>query len=175
MTHAVDVVVAARVFFDVCVGARDVGLGLVVVVVAHEVLDGVVRQQAPELGAELRRERLVGAQHKDWALELLHHPGHDVGLAAPGHPGQDLLGDARLHALDQLGDGLRLVPGRPERCVDTKTGGHAWSLILRRTSVWSRLLPTGRWLLPIYGEGAPSHLWGGGAQRVGGAPPRARG
>ena len=92
--HAVDVVVAARVLLDIGVGARDVGLGLVVVVVAHEILDGIVGQQPPKLRAQLCRERLVRAQHEHGALQLLDDPGHDVGLAAAGHAEQDLLAQA---------------------------------------------------------------------------------
>jgi len=89
--HAVDLLVAARVLLDVRVGPSDVGLRLVVVVVADEVLDRVVRQQATELGAELRGEGLVGAEHQHRALQLPHRPGHDVGFAATGDAQQDLL------------------------------------------------------------------------------------
>ena len=56
-----DLLVDRGVLLDVGVGLRDVRLGLVVVVVGDEVLDGVVRQQLAELVGELRRERLVRA------------------------------------------------------------------------------------------------------------------
>jgi hypothetical protein len=46
------------------VALRDVGLGLVVVVVADEVLDRVVREELAELAVELRRQRLVGREHE---------------------------------------------------------------------------------------------------------------
>ncbi len=124
MPHTVDVLVAARVLLDVRIRACHVGLGLVVVVVAHEVLDGVVGQEAAELGAQLRGKGLVGAEHQDGSLQLLYGPGHHVGLPASGHAGEDLLGQARADALDELGDGLRLVTGRLEGGVDTKAGGH---------------------------------------------------
>ena len=42
----------------------DVGLGLVVVVVGHEVLDRVIGQQLAELGGELGGEGLVGLEHQ---------------------------------------------------------------------------------------------------------------
>ena len=58
----VDLVVAARVLLDVRVAAGQVRLGLVVVEVADEVLDGVVREELAELGVELRGERLVVGQ-----------------------------------------------------------------------------------------------------------------
>ena len=59
VAEPVDVVVPGRVLLDVEVGLRDVRLGLVVVVVRDEVLDGVVREELAELVAELRGERLV--------------------------------------------------------------------------------------------------------------------
>jgi hypothetical protein len=66
-----DLGVDRRVLLDEGVGLRDVGLGLVVVVVADEVLDGVVRHELAELGRELRRERLVVREHERRALHLL--------------------------------------------------------------------------------------------------------
>ena len=62
--QAVDLVVARRVLLDVRVAARQVRLGLVVVEVADEVLDGVVREELAELGVELRGQRLVVRQHQ---------------------------------------------------------------------------------------------------------------
>ena len=55
-------VVDDRVLLDERVGRRDVRLGLVVVVVADEVLDGVVGEQLLDLAVELRRQRLVAAR-----------------------------------------------------------------------------------------------------------------
>ena len=63
MAHLVDVLVDGGVFFDVGVGTRHVRLGLVVIVIADEILDGVVREQAGEFAVKLRGERFVGGQH----------------------------------------------------------------------------------------------------------------
>src|SRR3954469_10783012 len=57
--EAVDLLVDRGVLLDVQVLRGDVRLGLVVVVVGDEVLDGVLREELAELVAELRRERLV--------------------------------------------------------------------------------------------------------------------
>jgi hypothetical protein len=62
VAHAVDLVVDDGVLLDVGVARGDVRLGLVVVVVADEVLDGVVGEELLELAVELRRERLVVAR-----------------------------------------------------------------------------------------------------------------
>ena len=68
--EAVDVLVDRRVLLDVDVALRDVGLGLVVVVVADEVVDGVVREEALELLVELGGERLVVGQDERRLAEL---------------------------------------------------------------------------------------------------------
>jgi hypothetical protein len=47
---------------DEGVGARHVGLGLVVVVIGDEILDRVVREEVLELGIELGGQRLVRRQ-----------------------------------------------------------------------------------------------------------------
>ena len=64
MAQLVDLVVPARVLLDVRVRPGQVRLGLVVVEVADEVLDGVVREELAELGVELGGERLVVGQHE---------------------------------------------------------------------------------------------------------------
>ena len=74
VSQALDVVVARAVLLDVQVGLRDVRLGLVVVVVADEVLDGVRGEELANLAAELRRERLVVGDHERGLLDLLDDP-----------------------------------------------------------------------------------------------------
>jgi len=114
VAQLVNLVVDVRVLLDVGVGARDVGLRLVVVVVADEVLDCVVRKELLELAVELRGQGLVGREHQSRALHCLDHVGHGERLARAGHAEQGLLVVAALEPLDQLGDGLRLVAGRSE-------------------------------------------------------------
>ena len=82
-------VVDRGVLLDVGVGLRDVGLGLVVVVVRDEVLDGVVRQHLAELVGELGGERLVGQHDEDGALQPLGEPRHGRRLAGSGRAQQD--------------------------------------------------------------------------------------
>ena len=68
VAQAVDLLVDRRVLLDVEVLGRDVGLGLVVVVVGDEVLDRVVGEERAELVAQLRGERLVVREHERRAL-----------------------------------------------------------------------------------------------------------
>ena len=109
--QAVDLLVGGGVLFDVGVGMGDVGLGLVVVVIADEILHGVVGEELPELLAKLGRQRLIVGQHQRGALHLLDDLGHGVGLAGAGDAQQHLLPQAVFDALGQLFDGLGLVAG----------------------------------------------------------------
>ncbi len=81
VAQPVDLVVDRAVLLDVRVGGREVGLGLVVVVVADEVLDPVLREQLPELGRELRGQRLVRREHQRGPLGLGDHVRDREALA----------------------------------------------------------------------------------------------
>ncbi len=122
VAEALDLVVHRRVLLDVGVGGRDVRLGLVVVVVAHEVLDRVVREDLAELVGELGAERLVGRDDQGGALDRLDHVGDREGLAGPGGAQERHVGVARVDALRQLRDRLRLVTGGLELGRDAERG-----------------------------------------------------
>ncbi len=111
VAHPVDLLVDRGILLDVGVGARDVGLGLVVVVVADEVLDRVVGEERAELRIELGGEGLVVRENQGRALGLLDHLGHGEGLARAGDAEQDLVGFVAPDALGELGDGGGLVAG----------------------------------------------------------------
>ena len=107
--HAVDLLVDDRFLLDVRVRGRHVGLGLVVVVVGDEVLDGVVREEAPELLVQLGGQGLVVDHDERRAV----HPGdrlrHGEGLARPGDAEQGLERVAALESAHQFVDGPWLV------------------------------------------------------------------
>ena len=109
MAHPVDLLVDRRFLFDIGVGARDVGLGLVVIVVRNEIFDGIVGKEAPELAVELRRERLVGRQDEGGPLRLLDDLRHGERLARAGDAEQHLIALMRLKALDELPDRFGLI------------------------------------------------------------------
>jgi len=112
MSQPVDLVVDRRVLLDVGVGGGDVGLGLVVVVVADEVFDPVVGEELAELVGELGRQRLVGGDDQGGLLDLLDGPGDGGALAGPGDAEEGLEAVAPLDPLGQCGDRRRLVTGR---------------------------------------------------------------
>ena len=104
--HAVDLLVDVGVLLDERVGRGDVGLWLVVVVVADEVLHPVVGKQRLELPVQLRRQGLVVHQDERGSLHVGDDVRHGEGLAAPGDPEQHLVGLAISYAggerLDRL-------------------------------------------------------------------------
>ena len=100
------------VLVDEEVPLRDVGLRLVVVVVADEVLDRVLREELSKLAAELRGERLVVRDHQRRPLDLLDDGRHREGLAGAGGAEQCLEAVAGLQAFDEFVAGLGLVGRR---------------------------------------------------------------
>ena len=65
-----DLFVNRRILLDVGVGARDVGLRLVIIEVADEIFDRVARKELLELRVELRRERFVVRDDERRPVEL---------------------------------------------------------------------------------------------------------
>src|SRR4051794_19896290 len=111
VAQPVDLLVDRRVLLDVQVLARDVGLGLVVVVVRDEVLHRVAREVRPELVAQLRGQRLVVGDDQRRALHRLDRGRHGHRLARAGGAQQGHRPLARLYPLRQRRDGRRLVGG----------------------------------------------------------------
>ncbi len=133
VAHAVDLLVDGGFLLDVRIGAGDIGLRLVIVVIADEIFDRVVGKEASELAVKLRRERLVGSEHQRGALRFLDYLGHGEGLARAGHPEQDLGAVLAADALNQVGDGLRLIALRIELRLDGKALAAFGLLRPRRT------------------------------------------
>jgi hypothetical protein len=109
VAHAIDLLVDRGFLLDVGVSARDVGLGLVVVVVGYEVLDRVVGKEALHLSIKLCGKRLVGCEDQRRALGGFDHLGHGEGLARSRNAQQDLVAVARGDAGHEFADGMGLV------------------------------------------------------------------
>jgi hypothetical protein len=105
----VDLVVDVRVLRDVGVAARDVRLGLVVVVVRDEILDGVLGKELAHLRVELRGQRLVGRDHERRPAGACNHVCDRVGLARAGHAKERLVREPVAQPLYQGIYGGRLV------------------------------------------------------------------
>ena len=128
--QAVDVLVDEGVFFDVDVALRDVRFGLIVVVIADEIVDGVVREEALELLVELGRQRLVVRQDERRLAELSDDVARGEGLAGAGGAEQRLAGLAGPETVDEFVDGLRLIAGGLKLADQLKRCDHA-SILLR--------------------------------------------
>ena len=115
--HLLDMLVDRRVLLDEQVALRHVGFRLVVIVVADEVFDRVLREELAKLAVQLRGQRLVGREDDGRPAHAGDHVGHRVGLARTGHAEQGLEGQAVGYAFGQLGDRGRLVAGRQEGLV----------------------------------------------------------
>ena len=121
------------VLLDEEIALRHVGLGLVVVVVADEVLHRVLRKEFAEFAVQLRRQRLVRRKHDGRAPQPRDHVRHREGLARAGDAEQRLVAQPVLDALDQLLDGRGLVAGRRIRLeqLERRVGERVQELIER--------------------------------------------
>jgi hypothetical protein len=119
-THLFDVFIDRRVLFDEQVARRNVGLGLVVIVIGDEILDRMVGKELAELGIELRRQRLVRCQDQRWPATTRDDVGHGVGLSRPGDAEQGLESESIAQPLDQLVDRSWLITGRQERLMEAE-------------------------------------------------------
>ena len=114
VAQPVELLVDVGLLLDVRVRARHVRLGLVVVVVADEVLDGVLGEEFLKLRRELGRQRLVVRDDQRGPVQALYHAGHRERLTAARHAEQCLVPQPLRQALREPRDGLRLVAGRIE-------------------------------------------------------------
>ena len=104
-------VVDAQVFFDICIGAGNICLRLIVVVVGDEIFDRVVGKEGLELAVELCGEGLVVTQYERRPLQLLYDVGHSESLSRTGHSQQGYGVTAAIDGLAQSAYGGRLVSG----------------------------------------------------------------
>jgi hypothetical protein len=129
VAHAIDLVVDDRVLVDEGVGRRNVGFGLVVVVVADEVLDGVVRKEVLHLAVELGGQGLVRSQDERRLLRVLDDVGDAERLARARDAEQDLVALAPVEPSAHVLDGSRLIATRYEVRNNPKRPRHRTSLI----------------------------------------------
>ena len=78
-----NLLVNSQILFDVGVCCGDVGLGLVIVIVADEVLNEVVREEFLEFTVKLCCERFVVTQYERRALRLSDDVRHRERLSGP--------------------------------------------------------------------------------------------
>ena len=107
-----NLLVYRRILFDVSVGTRDVGFGLVVVEVTDKIFHRVAGEELLEFGIELRRQGLVMGDDERGPIELADDIRHRESLARAGHTEERLMAIAGLDRLQHLRDRLALVAPR---------------------------------------------------------------
>jgi hypothetical protein len=119
--HLFDVLVDGAVFLDVEVALGNIGLGLVIIVIADKVFDGILRKELAKFAVKLCRQSFIGRKDDGRAPQAGDHVGHGEGFARPRHPQQGLKYLAFAHTFDQPLDRLRLVTSGRIRLVQ-----HEW-------------------------------------------------
>ena len=98
MAQLLHLFVDGRVLLDERVRRGHVRLGLVVIVVRHEVHHGVVGKELLQLAGQLRRQRLVRSHDQRGLLHGLDDLCHGERLAGTGDAQQVLIAQALLDA-----------------------------------------------------------------------------
>ncbi len=109
MAQHIDLFVDRSRFGDVGVGDSHIRLRLVIVVVADEIFNSIIREELPQLIAELGRQGFVVSQHQSRTPCLGDHIGDREGLAGAGGAKQGLVALAPINALHQPGNGRGLI------------------------------------------------------------------
>ena len=133
MPHLVDLFIDVGVLGNVGVGLRDIGLRLIVVVVADKVLHGIVGEEPLQLTVELSCQGLVGGDDQGGLLHGRNGVGHGEGLARAGDPKEDHVSQPSAHAVHQIFNGAGLIAARLEIGNELKGGhGEVYLLEVRR-------------------------------------------
>jgi len=103
-----------RVFFNIGVSMRNIGLGLIVIVVADKILHRVFREKLLKFRAELGSQSLVGSQHQSRFLQLLNNLGHGICFSTAGNPQQCLMFVSPSETIHKLLYGPGLIPAGAE-------------------------------------------------------------
>ena len=140
--EALDLLVDRGIFFDVGVGARDVGLRLVVVEVADEIFDRIVGEELFEFRVKLRSEGFVVRDDQRGAVEVADDVGRGEGFARARDAEQRLVAVTRLERTGELFNSRPLVAAR---CVGGgEAEGHGGNFQIRRAAGW--MPARGTWL-----------------------------
>ena len=81
MPHFIDGIVDGGILGNVGVGGGQIGLGLVVVVIADKIFNRIVGKEIFKFSVELRGQRFIGCNDQGWLLYPLNYVSHGKGLA----------------------------------------------------------------------------------------------
>ena len=95
----IQLVVYREILLYIRIRGHDVRLGLVVVVIRHEIFHAIVGEQLAELIAKLAHERLVVREHQRRTVDPLDYLRHGIRLAAARHAQKHLMTQTVLYAV----------------------------------------------------------------------------
>ena len=81
MAEFIYLVVYGKILFYIRVGGRNIGFGLIVIVIRHEKLHSVFGEKFAEFVAKLGGKRLVVRNNESGALHFFYDVCHSKGLA----------------------------------------------------------------------------------------------
>ena len=95
MAQFVNFIVDGRILFDIQILARDIRLGLVVVIIGNEIFHRIIGEKLPKLCAKLGGKGLVVGKDQGGTVDLFDHVCHGEGLARARHAEKHLVFHAR--------------------------------------------------------------------------------
>ena len=90
----------------------NIGLRLIIIVIANKILDGVVREEGFEFIEKLRSQGFVVCDHQGRSLQFTDDIGHGESLARTGDAQQNLVFLFFFNTFDQFTDCMGLIASR---------------------------------------------------------------
>ena len=112
MAEFVYFVIDGRILFDVAVGAWDISLRLVVIVVGHEIFHSIVGEEFTEFRAKLSGKNFIVGEDESRLIDSCDDVSHSEGLARTRNAEEYLFFFAFFKALNEFINSLRLVACR---------------------------------------------------------------
>ena len=99
VSHLIDFLINQRVLLDIGITGGNIGFRLIVVVIADEEFDRILREELLKLAVELGSQGLVVGDDQRRFLDLLNDIRHGEGLPGSGHSQENLVLRPFLDAL----------------------------------------------------------------------------
>ena len=112
MTQFVYLVIDIGVFLDIQIGGRNVGFGLVIIIIRNEILYGVIGEEFFELSVELRRQSFIMRDDERRLLHGFDDLCHSKSFAGAGDAHKRLSLLSGKYAVGDLSYRLRLIARR---------------------------------------------------------------
>ena len=120
MAETVNLIIDCAVFFNIGICRRNIGLRLIIVVVADEILHRIVREKAAHLSTDLAGQCFVWFQNKGRTVASGNDVCHGESFAGAGNAEKRLCLIPGLQSFYQRINRLRLVSGGLKRCFEMK-------------------------------------------------------